>query len=90
MDGNAKTFGITARAIMRDQKFRAGFADARAGVPFAPDAWVDRPGVDIWAYERGWLFARLFPRLRDIGSGSHVDPTALRLFSKAMDRGDIL
>jgi hypothetical protein len=62
----------------------------RAGAPFAPDAWVDRPGVDIWAYERGWLFARLFPRLRDIGSGSHVDPTALRLFSKAMDRGDIL
>ena len=89
MDGNAKTFGITARAIMRDQEFRAGFADARAGVAFAPDAWVDRPGVDIWAYERGWLFARLFPRLRDIGSG-RVDPTALRLFSKAMDRGDIL
>jgi len=90
MDGNAKVFRTTTEAIMRDRKFRAGFAAARAGAPFAPDAWINRPGNDIWAYERGWLFARLFPHVRRVGPGSHVDATALRLFGKAMDRGDIL
>jgi hypothetical protein len=89
MDGNANIFPTTAEAIMRDPKFRAGFADARAGAAFAPDAWGDGPG-DIWAYERGWLFARLFPHVRHVGSGRHVDARALQLFGKAMDRGDIL
>jgi len=59
MDGNANIFPTTAEAIMRDRKFQAGFADARAG---------GGPG-GIWAYERLALRPPLSARAPAIRQG---------------------
>jgi hypothetical protein len=89
-DQNSNVVRTTVQAIMRDRGFRAGFADARAGAPFAPDAWAGQPGVDAWAYERGWFFARLYPTVRQLMKDGHLSRNAIQMLGGAFDRGDIL
>jgi hypothetical protein len=82
MSKNSSSAPTTVTRILQDANFQAGFRDARAGRAFAIDDHQERG--DKWAYERGWLFARLFPSVR------RLDAEAVRLLRKAFADHDIL
>lgn len=66
---------------MRHPHFAQGFADIRAGKPFA-----DNVDDDYWAYERGRLFGAIAPLSMPLFHGKALNPKAVALFDAACDR----
>jgi hypothetical protein len=78
---------VSVLSIVRSEGFRAGFADARAGRPFAVDC---QPEDEQWDYERGWSFARLYPTTALHDSSGRVSHRALMLLGIAFRDRSIL
>ena len=82
----ADTIGVTPRQIMGSAAFAAGVADVRTGTPTRFDSFGD----DDWDYERGRQWAFIAPMSMPLRLGRKLNPEALRLFSRALFRREIL
>jgi len=78
---------VKLSTIMGRAGFVRGFAEARRGVPFDPEAFAsdDR---QVWSYERGRLFGLIWSR--PIKVGRRVDHEAQAAFAVALANGTIL
>lgn len=75
-----RTVDVTCQSIMRTKHFVRGFKEVKAGKPFDYD-YAPRDPNDLWAYERGRLFAFVFDG--KLKSGNKVLMSAMTAFASA-------
>ena len=74
------TYATTVNAIMRSRDFKRGVEEVRAGRPPDYDVFDD----DLWAYERGRLWAAAAPKSMPVMAGRRVNPAAIDLFIRSV------
>jgi hypothetical protein len=82
-----ETHKVTLRTVLRRASFVQGHRSFLQGKPLDYDAYPRDPNKQ-WAYERGRLFAAIFPE--PIKNGKAVRTAALFAYSGALDRREIL
>jgi hypothetical protein len=65
---------------MKDPNFARGLNDVRTGKRFD---WT----IDDWSYERGRLLGRIAPATMPLFVGGKLNPTMLKVYSLASERG---
>ena len=81
-----RTVTVSVDWIMRQEAFRRGVEDRRAGL-----ALRYRKDDELhWEYERGRQWASLAPVDMPLRVGGRIDPKALALYKAAKKRGYIL
>jgi hypothetical protein len=75
-----RTEDVTCQSIMRTKHFVRGFKEVKAGKPFDYDFCPDN-STDLWAYERGRLFALVYDG--PVKSGNRLLQSAVNAFGEA-------
>lgn len=81
------THTVTLRTVMRRASFVQGHRSFLRGEPLNYDAYPHKPN-EQWAYERGRLFAAIYPH--PVKNGKTIRTSALMAYSGALRRREII